>query len=76
MIEKPIKKISVNKTTYEEYVKQGLWKPTGNVKFNVGISGKVMVEAKIKGLVKMIPAQITITDYFYTEMYKVYKDNK
>ena len=72
MIEKTTKKISVNKVTYNEYVEQGLWKPTTKVIFDRGVSGKVTADVKVKGRVKMIPAIIIITDYFYAEMYKDY----
>jgi hypothetical protein len=57
--------VNTNKSTYEEYVKQGLWTPTGNVKFNVGNSGKVECGVKVKGRVSLLPALIIISDYFY-----------
>lgn len=73
MIEEIIKKISTNKITYNEYVEQGLWKPTTKVIFDKGISGKVNADVRVKGrIIKMIPAIITIVDYFYAERYKDY----
>jgi hypothetical protein len=72
MIDKTIKKINANLVTYNSYVEQGLWKPTTKVIFDRGISGKVTADVKVKGRVKMIPAIILITDYFYSEMYKDY----
>ena len=61
-----VKIINTNKSTYEEYVKQGLWKPLGDVKYNVGNSGKVDADVQVKGrFVKFIPALIIISDYFY-----------
>jgi hypothetical protein len=60
-----IKVIRTDKSTYEQYVKEGLWKPKTNVKFNRGISGIVESEVKVKGKKeKCILASIIITDYF------------
>ena len=64
MAEKPMKTIKTDKQTYELYVEQGLWKPKTNVKFNIGISGFVEADVRVKGRKSLVPAKIIITNYF------------
>jgi len=64
-----MKILKTDKSTYNQYVEAGLWKPKGNVKFNSQISGKVEADVKVKGTKdKFVTTTIIIIDYFYNKV--------
>jgi len=64
-----MKILKTDKTTYNQYVEAGLWKPKGNVIFNSQISGKVEADVKVKGTKdKFVTMTIIILDYFYNKV--------
>jgi hypothetical protein len=64
-----MKILKTDKSTYNQYVEAGLWKPKGNVIFNSQISGKVEADVKVKGgKDKFVTTTIIIIDYFYNKV--------
>lgn len=59
-----VKKIETDIDTYNKYVEQKLWQPTGEVKWHKNHAGIVDAMVSVKGRKSMVPASIIIYGYF------------